>query len=139
MRKIIWFDNRHVFGEYDAYIPRFKKFGYEIIKISDLNKFFHNNIDTILPKETVCLILDMSWDSKTRDGFVARSGIAVGMELFDKLMHSSFGEVKKVVYTITPDDEDVKAFCNKHGLLNFGKQKFIGDDFVSSIIQVINQ
>ncbi len=142
MSKIIWFDDRHAFGEYNNSIDVFKTNGYEVIPVSDLNlnSFLKGIADnTILPENIACLILDMSWKGNTpREGFFAKYGIAVGMELYDKLMKSSFKKVKTIVYTIT-EDEDVKSFCKKYGILYLCKETYFGSIFVSRVIQEIKQ
>lgn len=141
MKKIIWVDDDLEFSGYDNDEKAFKQSGYKVIKVIDPSELFDGLKDEMLFNgEIACIIVDMSWPMAIRKGFTSMSGLAVGAELLKKLDEndSKFKNVKKVVYTIT-NDEEIQTYCKSRNIMYLNKISVYGNGFVTSVLRFINQ
>ena len=141
MKKIIWVDDDLEFSAYDNDEKAFYNRGYKVIKVINPSELFDiQNEKMLFDGGIACIIVDMSWPMAIRNGFAANSGLDVGKELLEKLNadDSKFKNIKKIVYTIT-GNEELKAFCSKQKALYLNKTSIFGNGFVTRVLRIINQ
>ncbi|KAA6335362.1 hypothetical protein EZS27_016400 [termite gut metagenome] len=134
--KILWIDddiNRQVLK---PYIDEFEENGFAIIGVANPDEI-ENKLN--LMQNLKCIILDISMPYGTKiDPVEAKQGIKTGLIVLQQLVNNlSLKNIKKVVFTITDNDE-VRDYCDKNVIDYLEKKSFMAGTFVDRIKKIIS-
>ena len=135
--KILWIDDDISRFKLQPYIDEFEDNGFEIIKVSNPDDVEEN----IAGNDDIrCVILDISMPTgKKVSSELAKRGMRTGLLILKKLQEDPMLEfIKKVVFTIVTDDE-VRRYCQEHGIHHFKKQEYVADTFIEKIKKIIGE